>query len=92
MGGARTDIPALREKDAEEEEEEQDAGADPSVEDEGSRLIQECLVFLVRQQVRQHIPPAASANRGRTNHLDLVRMGGHSLIRGLLGFGLHGGL
>ena len=34
----------------------------------------------------------ADAGRGRANHLKLVRMRGHGLKRGLIGFrGLHGG-
>lgn len=42
-----TDIPALRDKDAQEKEEEADGGADPSVEDVGGRLVEEGLVVLV---------------------------------------------
>jgi hypothetical protein len=42
----RDDVPALGDKDAEEEEEEGDACADPSVGDEGGGLVEECLVLL----------------------------------------------
>lgn len=39
------DVPALREQDSKEEEEEADNGADPSVEDKGGRLVQQSLVM-----------------------------------------------
>ncbi len=45
--GRRTDIPSLSKKDAQEEEEQGDAGADPSVQHKGRRLVQEGLVMLV---------------------------------------------
>lgn len=40
------DVPALGDDDTEEEKDEGDAGADPSVEDEGGRLVEESLVSL----------------------------------------------
>jgi hypothetical protein len=36
----------LRDEDADEEEEEGDAGADPAVEDEGGRLVEKGLILL----------------------------------------------
>lgn len=42
-----TDVPALRDKDAQEKEEEANGGADPSVEDVRCRLVEEGLVVLV---------------------------------------------
>lgn len=36
-----TDVPALRDEDSDEEEEKGKTGSDPSVEDEGSRLVKE---------------------------------------------------
>jgi len=42
-----TDVPALRDKDAQEKEEQTDGGADPSVEDVGCRLVEEGLVVLL---------------------------------------------
>lgn len=44
--GSRTDIPALRHEDAHEEEDEANAGTDPSVQDKGRRPVQESLVLL----------------------------------------------
>lgn len=41
----RDDIPSLSKKDAQEEEEQGDAGADPSVQHKGRRLVQEGLVM-----------------------------------------------
>lgn len=41
-----TDVPALCEEDAEEEEEQRDTRADPPVEDVGRRLVEERLVLL----------------------------------------------
>lgn len=37
----------MRDKDAQEKQEEADGGADPSVEDVGGRLVEEGLVVLV---------------------------------------------
>ena len=45
-GWALTDVPALRKEDAQEEDEEGDAGADPAIEDVGRRLVEERLVLL----------------------------------------------
>lgn len=42
----RTNVPALRKQDAQEEEEEGGAGAEPSVEDKGRGLVEEGLVML----------------------------------------------
>lgn len=41
-----TNVPSLRKQDAQEEEEQADASCDPSVQDEGSRLVQEGLIML----------------------------------------------
>ena len=40
------DVPPLRDEDTDEKEEEGDAGADPTVEDEGGRLVEKGLVLL----------------------------------------------
>lgn len=44
--GRRTNVPALRDDDADDEEDENAAGAEPSVEDKGCGLIQEGLELL----------------------------------------------
>ena len=41
-----TDIPSLGEQDAEEEEEQGNAGTDPAVKDKRRRLIQQSLILL----------------------------------------------
>ena len=46
VGTGLTNVPALRKEDAQEEDEEGDAGADPAVEDVGRRLVEERLVLL----------------------------------------------
>lgn len=46
-GGQLTDVPALRKEHAEEEDEQGDGGADPAVENERSRPVEEGLVMLL---------------------------------------------
>jgi hypothetical protein len=51
----RTDIPALGDKDAQEEDDQADAGADPAVEDVGGGFVEEGLVLLAREEVLAHV-------------------------------------
>lgn len=62
MGTVLTNVPALRKEDAQEEDEEGDAGADPAVEDVGRRLVEERLVLLRECQFAAGMDAAGSCD------------------------------
>jgi hypothetical protein len=49
--GGRTDVPALREQDPQEEDHDGHAGTDPSIEHKWCRLIEQSLVSLEKPSV-----------------------------------------
>ena len=49
-----TDVPSLREQDAQEEHEEADASANPSVRNKGGRLVEQSLVTLSSLLAKTH--------------------------------------
>lgn len=51
-GGERTDVPALGEYDAHEEEDQERGGADPAVGGVGGGFVEEGLVALEKRSVR----------------------------------------